>query len=132
MSTPGTNAAIVQRAYEAFNSADIETLTGLFDERASWHTPGDSSVAGDSAGRDAVFSQFGRYVGETDGSFKATLREVFESADGRVVGLHHNVGTRSGKQLDTDCCIVFTLEDGRIVEGREHFFDLSNWDSFWS
>jgi uncharacterized protein len=132
MSQQGRNAAIVERAYQAFNEADIETLTTLFDERASWHTPGSSSAAGARVGRDAVFAQFGRYGGETDGSFKASLREVFESASGRVVGLHHNSGMRNGKQLDTDCCIVFTLEDGRIVEGREHFYDQANWDSFWS
>ncbi len=70
--------------------------------------------------------------GETSGSFRASLQGVFESGNGRVVGLHHNSGTRNGKQLDTDCCIVFTLKDGRIVEGREHFYDLANWDSFWS
>jgi ketosteroid isomerase-like protein len=132
MSQPGQNAAIVERGYRAFNEADIETLSRMFDERASWHTPGSSPVAGASVGRDAVFAQFARYGGETDGSFRASLREVFESGDGRVVGLHHNSGMRSGRRLDTDCCIVFTLEDGRIVEGREHFYDLANWDSFWS
>lgn len=132
MSQPGDNAAIVERGYRAFNEADIETLATIFDERASWHTPGNSPVAGTSVGRDAVFAQFGRYGEETSGSFRASLREVFESGSGRVVGLHHNTGTRNGRELDTDCCIVFTVEDGRIVEGREHFYDLANWDSFWS
>ncbi len=46
--------------------------------------------------------------------------------------LHHNSPERNGKQLDTDCCIVFELKDGRIISGREHFFDLNNWDEFWS
>lgn len=62
-----------------------------------------------------MFAQFGHYGGETAGSFRASLREVFESEDGRVVGLHHNSGTRNGRELDTECCIVFTVEDGRIV-----------------
>ena len=48
------NAAIVRRGYEAFNKADIATLTKLFDEKASWHTPGRSPIAGDRKGRDAV------------------------------------------------------------------------------
>jgi ketosteroid isomerase-like protein len=71
-------------------------------------------------------------VGETGGTFKATLRDVFESEGGRVIGVHHNSAERSGKQLDTDCCIVFEVRDGRIVSGREHFYDLYNWDRFWS
>jgi len=126
------NAAIVRRGYEAFNTADMETLTELFDENASWHTPGQSSAAGDQVGRDAVFAQFGRYGGETEGTFKADLRYVLADDDGRVVGVHHNSGQRNGKQLDTDCCIVFELKNGRITDGREHYYDLHNWDTFWS
>jgi ketosteroid isomerase-like protein len=126
------NAAIVRRGYEAFNSADIETLMGLFDENASWHTPGRGSLAGDHKGRDATFAYFGQLGGETGGSFKAMLQNLFTSDDGHVVGLHHNTGERNGKQLDVDCCLVFELKDGKVVDGREHFYDLNAWDEFWS
>lgn len=79
-----------------------------------------------------MFAQFGRYGGETDGTFRAELSTVFEADVGRVVGLHHNVGQRNGKQLDTDCCIAFEVEAGQIKSGIEHFHDLHNWDQFWS
>jgi ketosteroid isomerase-like protein len=127
-----TNAQIVARAYQAFNEADMNVLTEAFDERASWNTPGRSPAAGNRKGRDAVFAQFGRYGGETGGTFKAELKYVAEDDEGRVVGFHHNSGMRNGKRLDTDCCIVFELKDGRITSGTEHFFDLYNWDEFWS
>jgi ketosteroid isomerase-like protein len=125
------NAEIVRRAYAAFNAADMKTLTETFDESACWHTPGRSPVAGDAGGRDAVFAQFGRYGGETGGTFKATLKEVLKSDSGRVVGLHHNTAQRNGRQLDTFCCIVFELKNGRIIDAREYFSDLYNWDEFW-
>ncbi|MDH4177994.1 MAG: nuclear transport factor 2 family protein [Thermoleophilia bacterium] len=131
-STIAGNAEVVRRGYAAFNTADMDTLTELIDENASWHTPGRSPIAGDYRGRDAVFGQFGRYGGETVGTFKAELEQVFTGEDGRVIGLHHNSGERNGKRLDTDCCIVFEIEDGRITSGREHFFDLDNWDQFWA
>jgi ketosteroid isomerase-like protein len=98
----------------------------------TWTTPGESTVAGTARGRDAVLAQFGRYGGETDGTFKADLAAVFEGDDGRVIGLHHNSATRAGRELDTDCCIVFEVENGKIASGTEHFFDLYNWDKFWS
>lgn len=131
MSIPEENAEVVRRAYQAFNEADLETLTRLFDESAVWHTPGVSPVAGDHRGRDAVFAQFGRYGGETGGTFRAALQEVLAGDDGRVVGIHHNSARRGEKSLDTGCCIVFQVRDGRILSGREHFFDLYNWDGFW-
>lgn len=126
------NAEIVRRGYEAFNKADTATLTEIVDENASWYTPGRSPIAGVYQGRDAVLAQFGRYGGDTGGTFKAELKQVFTSDDGRVIGLHRNSADRNGKQLDTDCCVVFEVENGRVISGREHFFDLNNWDEFWS
>lgn len=123
---------IVRRGYQAFNSADLPTLTELFDERASWHTPGRSSLAGDHVGRDAAFSQFGRYLEGTGGTFKAELRHLTADDEGRVVAIHHNSGVRNGKRLDVDCCIVFQVENGRIVDGSENFQDLYAWDEFWA
>jgi uncharacterized protein len=126
------NAALIRRGYEAFNAGDMETLTAVFDEDASWHTPGRSSVAGDHEGRDAAFELFGRYGGETGGTFKAELRQVLADDHGYVVGIHHNSGERNGKHLDVDCCLVFEVKDGKVVDGREHFYDLNAWDEFWS
>ena len=126
------NAEMIRRGYAAFNAGDMETLMGLFDENASWHTPGRSPIAGDNKGREAAFAQFGRYGGDTGGTFKAELREVLADDDGRVVGIHHNTAERNGKTLDVDCCLVFEVRDGKVVDGREHFYDLHAWDEFWS
>jgi uncharacterized protein len=126
------HADVVRMGYQAINAGDIRALHELFDEKASWHTPGHSSVAGEHRGRAAVFAQFSRYGGETGGTFTAALRQVLASGDGRAVGLHHNSGLRNGKRLDVDCCLEFEVRDGRIVCGREHFFDLHAWDAFWA
>jgi hypothetical protein len=47
-------------------------------------------------------------------------------------GRHYNCAERNGKRLDVFCCIVIELENGRIIIGREHFYDLYAWDEFWS
>jgi ketosteroid isomerase-like protein len=132
MNNAESNAEIVRRGYKAFNEGDMKTLTELFDKSASWHTPGRSPIAGDHNGRDAAFAQFGRYGGETGGTFRATLLNVFTSEDGRVIGVHRNTAERKGRHLDVWCCLVFELKDGRVIDGREHFYDLHAWDEFWS
>jgi ketosteroid isomerase-like protein len=126
------NVELVRRGYEAFNSGDMETLTEIFDENASWHTPGRGPLAGDHQGREATFAYFGQLGGQTGGTFRATLQTLFSSDDGGVIGVHHNTAERDGKRLDVDVCLVFELKDGRVVGGREHFFDLYAWDEFWS
>ncbi|MBK7080679.1 MAG: nuclear transport factor 2 family protein [Betaproteobacteria bacterium] len=81
-------------------------------------------------GREAVFAQFGRYGGETGGTFKATLLQVFKADDSRVVGMHRNTAERDGKRLDVGCCIVFEFKDGRVVDGREYFTTSTRGTSF--
>jgi len=125
------NAEVIRRGYVAFNSGDVETLAEIFDESASWHTPGRGSLAGDHEGREATFAYFGQLGEQTGGTFKAEMSSVMADDD-RVVGIHHNSGERNGKRLDVECCLVFEMKDGRIVDGREHFDDLYAWDEFWS
>ena len=126
------NAAIMRRAYEAFNTGDINTLTELFDESAVWHTPGRSWAASDYQGREATLAYFGRLGQETGGTFQAELQQLLADDDGRVVGIHRSTAERNGKRLEVGDCIVFQLKDGRITDGREHFHDLYAWDEFWS
>src|SRR2546422_11461394 len=76
------NAATIRRGYEAFNRGDMNTLTELFDENASWHTPGRSKLANDYKGRDAVFAYFGRLGQETAGNFKADLQHLLADDGG--------------------------------------------------
>jgi ketosteroid isomerase-like protein len=128
----GGNVEVVRRGYHGFNTADVDLLIRVFHEQVSWHTPGQTSIAGDRQGRDTVFTHFGRYGGETAGTFRADVLNLFESDDGRVVGLHRNTGVRNGKHLDVSCCIVVEIKDGRILSGTEYFFDLYAWDAFWS
>jgi ketosteroid isomerase-like protein len=126
------NAAIVRQGYEAFNRRDLAAVASLLGDNVSWHTPGGSPLAGDVVGREAVFARLGRYMAETGGTFRSDLKRLLTDEDGRVIGIHHTVAERDGKRLDVYCCTVFELENGRIVDGREHFYDLHAWDEFWS
>ena len=130
--TADENAAIMRRAYAAFNSADIDTLTELFDESAVWHLPGRGRFAGDYQGRDATLAYFGQLAQETGGTFRAKLERLLADDEDRVIGMQRSSGDRGGKHLDVGNCIVFQLKDGRVIDGREHFHDLYAWDEFWS
>jgi uncharacterized protein len=126
------NVATMQRAYDAFNTGDVDTLTEIFDESAVWHLPGRSSMASDYQGRDATLAYFGQLAEKTGGTFQAELERLIGDDDDRVVGIHRSTADRDGKHLDVGDSIVFQLRDGKIVDGREHFHDLYAWDEFWS
>jgi uncharacterized protein len=130
--TADENAAIMRRAYAAFNSGDIDTLVALFDEGAVWHLPGRSRFADDYQGRDATLAYFGQLAQDTGGTFQAELQHLLADDQGRVIGMQRSTAQRDGKRLDVGNCIVFELKDGRITDGREHFHDLYAWDEFWA
>src|SRR5438445_12824916 len=98
--TADENAAIMRRAYAAFNSADINTLTELFDESVVWHLPGRSRFADDYHGRDATLAYFGQLGQETGGTFQAELLHVLADDEDRVVGIQRSRAQRDGKHLD--------------------------------
>jgi ketosteroid isomerase-like protein len=110
----------------------LDLFSTLSSEDFTWETPGNSPRAGLRKGRAEVYAQYGTYLNDTGGTFKAQLQSVTSNGNGEVVGVHRNTGTRNGKTLDTMCCIVFAVKDGKIESGKEHFFDLYNWDQFWS
>ena len=130
--TADENAAIMRRAYAAFNSGDIDTLIALFDESAVWHLPGRSRFADDYQGRDATLAYFGQLGQETGGTFQAELKHLLADDEDCVIGIQRSTAERDGKRLDVGNCIVFQLKDGRITDGREHFHDLYAWDEFWA
>src|SRR4051812_21945147 len=98
--TADENVATMQRAYEAFNTGDINTLTELFDESAVWHLPGRSSMADDYQGREATLTYFGQLAQETGGTFRAELQHLAADGDTRVVGIQRSTADRNGKHLD--------------------------------
>jgi ketosteroid isomerase-like protein len=126
------NVAIMQRAYDAFNTGDIDTLKEIFDESIVWHLPGRSSMADDYQGSDATLAYFGQLAERTGGTFRAQLERLLGDDDDHVVGIQSSTAERDGKHLEVGNCIVFQLKDGRVVDGREHFHDLYAWDEFWS
>ena len=130
--TADENVAIMRRAYEAFNTGDLDTVAETFDDSIVWHLPGRSAMADDYQGRDATLAYFGRLAQETGGTFRAELQHLAADGDSRVVGIQRSTADRNGKHLDVDNCIVFELKDGRVTDGREHFEDLYAWDDFWS
>jgi ketosteroid isomerase-like protein len=130
--TADENVATMRRAYDAFNTGDLDTVAEIFDESILWHLPGRSSMADDYKGRDATLAYFGHLAQETGGTFRAELQHLAADGDNRVVGIQRSTADRDGKHLDVANCIVFELSDGRVTDGREHFENLYAWDEFWS
>jgi ketosteroid isomerase-like protein len=93
------NIENTKRAYAAFGSGDMATLTDLIAPDCIWHVGGRSQVAGDYVGHEQIFGYFGKLYELTDGTFSATLDDVGETEGGMVTCLVTTKGTRNGKTV---------------------------------
>ena len=65
------------------------------------------------------------------GSLRLEPRAV--AADGNYLVVWGRItAEREGRRLDSDHCVMYRFEDGRIVEGRTVPADLYAFDEFWS
>jgi ketosteroid isomerase-like protein len=90
-----------KKAYAAFGSGDIATLTELIAPDCIWHVGGQSQLAGDYVGHEQILGYFGKLYELTDGTFSATLDDVGETEAGLVTCIVSLSGRRDGETLTT-------------------------------
>jgi uncharacterized protein len=125
------DAELVRRGYEAFNAGDLAALNELFAEDAVWYVPGRGVLSGAKQGREAIMAFFGEVGSRSQGSFRATVRDVV-GGDNHTVGIHQGHAERNGKTLDLATVLVFVLRDGQVVEVREFFEETARAEEFWA
>jgi uncharacterized protein len=124
--------ALVRRGYEAFSAGDSATLAEIIAPDATQFQPGSSELAGEHKGVEAILDFYGRLARETEGSFRAELQHLYTDGQGKVVATHRSTGSRYGRQLDADTCLIFTIINGKALEIHGCQDDIEAWDEFWS
>src|SRR4051794_39505779 len=90
-----------KKAYAAFGSGDIATLTELIAPDCVWHVGGRSQLTGDYVGHEQILGYFAKLYELTDGTFNVTLDDVGETEAGLVTCVVTLNGRREGKTLTT-------------------------------
>jgi ketosteroid isomerase-like protein len=80
------NAELIQAGFDAFASADLETIDRLLADDIVWHSAGTSVLAGEFEGKEAVLGLFGRVLEVTGGTFRQDVHAILAD-DEHVVAL---------------------------------------------
>jgi ketosteroid isomerase-like protein len=126
------NEELVQQGYKAFGEGDMETLRSLFAPDAVHSAPGNNPLAGDYKGIDDILGYYGKLFELSDGTFTAELKSTKVEGDDKVVATHRGKGRRSGKTLDQDETLTFTISGGKFTYLVEDPSDQVAFDAFWS
>jgi ketosteroid isomerase-like protein len=126
------NEDLVRTGYKAFGEGDMDTLRSLFASDAVHVATGNSQIAGEYSGVDAILGYYGRLFELSDGTFTAELQSVRVEGDDTVLATHRDKGRRGDKTLDQDETLTFTISEGKFTRLVENHSDQAAYDAFWS
>jgi len=125
------NAETARRAYEAFSTGDMATMSELMSDEIVWHSPGNNPLSGTYQGKEEVFGLFARIAELSDGPMEMDFHDILASDD-HVVALLEVAVSRGGKRLEGKTVHIMHVADGQLTEFWNYPEDPGAGDEFWS
>ena len=126
-----TYGALIRRAYEDFESGDLDLLGVVMASDVVWHEPGRSSFGGDYKGPEAVLGFLGQLKALSGGTFKIEILDVLSEPE-RAVVFQRETATRNGKEFNVIVAVEFEIHHGKITEVTVYQTDTYQFDEFWA
>jgi ketosteroid isomerase-like protein len=131
MPTAEENVETIRRGFEAFNKADVETLSEILAKDCVQHMAGNNRFTGDHKGRDTILAMYGEMGQLTDGTMQAVLGDVYATQHG-AVALYTATAVRNGTSVNEKYALVFQLVDGKAVDLDDVPLNGKVNDAFWA
>jgi len=124
------NVDLLNKGYDAFEKADLETIQNLFTDDVVFHVTGRSRLSGDKEGKDAVLGFFGELIQLSEGTFKIERHAVLADDEHGVV-LSTASAEAGGKSFSVQNVDVYHFADGRVSACWSIPADQYAEDEFW-
>ncbi len=122
--------SVIRRAYQDFESGDLDLLGTVMAQDVVWHEPGRSSLAGDYKGPEAVLGFLRALKEQSGGTFNIEILEVVSQPE-RAVVFQRETAKRDGKVLDVIAAVDFEIHNSKITEVTVYQADTYQFDEFW-
>jgi ketosteroid isomerase-like protein len=116
------NLEIVRQSLEAFNSKGVDGLASFWHPDIEWRAvEGAPDDVGEMHGREAL-RRYAQDWLDTFDNFTFVAEELLDGADDRVVAVQRITGRArlSGVETEFRYAVVCTIQDGKIIRGREY------------
>jgi len=121
------NKDVVRRYFEAVNSGDMDTITALLDDSATFWVPPSLPDGVEFRGKAMVLKLFTESVGlyDTDAGLSVAIQSLTAEED-RVAAelIIRGKAAAGGGDYENWYHFLFRIEDGRITSIREHLDSL--------
>ncbi len=130
---PHPNLDLIDKFFKAYSERDRAALKLILAENAKWIALGQHPLGGIKNGVDEIIAFFDT-MGAVMGKSNPRVEKLIVSANDRYVIECQHVWTNrgDGHNLDHLVCVLWTFENGKIVEGRHFFADPMAADKFFT
>ena len=126
------NIERAKKAYQAFATGDMATVSDLMAPDILWHILGHNPLSGDYKGKDAVFGFFGQLMERSGGTFRLEIHDLLAN-DEHGITLVTEKAERNGKSWASRAVHVTHPDaEGRIKEFWVFHEDQAASDAFWA
>jgi ketosteroid isomerase-like protein len=102
----------------------MNAIRDVMAENVTWYFPGQHPLAGVKKGIEEViafYDQVGKIMSKSNPKTEKIM--VAEKDNHLIECIHSKTNRDDGNNLDHQACVLWTFEDGKIIEGRHFFAD---------
>jgi ketosteroid isomerase-like protein len=128
-----SNQKIVDKYFEAYMKHDLQAIKEVMHENVKWYFIGRHPFAGVKNGINEVVSFFDT-MGKMMGSSKPTIEKLIvgENENYFIECSHIKTNRPDGINVDHHATVLWTIRDGKIIEGRHFFADPVALDQYFT
>jgi ketosteroid isomerase-like protein len=123
----------IDKFFETYSKRDFEGMEEVMDRKITWFFLGQHPLAGIKHGIDEVISFFdtmGEIMAVSNGKME---KLIIAENDRYVIECQHSKTNREdGNNLEHFSTVLWTFENGKIIEGRHFFADPQAVDSYFT
>jgi ketosteroid isomerase-like protein len=125
-----TNAELIETLYRAYTTGEVAEFDGYTDDFV-WTEVGSNERSGVYRGKQGSLEHAMQLAVLTDGTIATSVIDILPGND-HVAVLEQATAKRNGRELDMECCSLYTMRDGKIAGLQVLPLDPAGWDHFWS
>ena len=112
MTTTHPNLTLINNFFKAYGENDLDAISTILDQNIKWHIPGKHPLSGTKTGVKQVL-EFFQQLGKVAMKAEPIVMGV---NDTYVIDCHRNWSTLEKDNLNSMSCLLWKIENNKIVE----------------
>ena len=127
------NQDIIKKFFEGYGSHDMDEIKKVMSENVTWLFLGQHPLAGIKQGVEEVVAFFD-IMGEIMQKSNSKMEKLIEAENDKyfIECQHSKTNREDGINLDHYSSVLWTIENGKIIEGRHFFADPEAVDKYFT